>query len=165
MRRVAEAMTNKLRTLDVNHSVAYGDMYVNQTCVRVVWPWLILPTILILITCCFLIATILRTSSLLQEKHGIPDTWKSNQLAVLLHGLSRETRNALGDLTTVKEMEKEAKKFKVEMGNPQEGWVSGLSNHLGRVLTGLKRLVDASARVAEEAAKAKGAPARSTSAP
>ena len=131
MSKVAEAMTTKLRTLDVNNSVAYGNMYVNQTCVRVVWPWLVLPTILIIVTCCFLIATILRTSGLFWAKQGIRDTWKSNQLAVLLHGLSRETRNVLGDLTTIKEMEKEGKNFKVKLGNPQEGWVGCSSTHSG----------------------------------
>ena len=122
MDNVAQAMTRRLRSLDSNNSVAYGDLYANQTCVRVMWPWLLLPLILILTTCCFLTATLLRNNQCAWKDQDIKDTWKSNQLAVLLHGLSETTRRALGPLLSVNEMDKEAVDLKVQMGNQHEGW-------------------------------------------
>ncbi|KAF4629081.1 hypothetical protein G7Y89_g9069 [Cudoniella acicularis] len=111
---IAVSITNNLRT--GTGSVAFeGVMYGVETYVLVVWVWLILPIYIVLLTLIFLLATI-------QMSHGCrTKTWKSSSLAVL-SGLSSETQDQLGGLTSMATVEERSERVRVRMVEDKSGW-------------------------------------------
>ncbi|KAH7391646.1 hypothetical protein BKA64DRAFT_747158 [Cadophora sp. MPI-SDFR-AT-0126] len=112
--KLAVAMTNHMRTSDRNSSAVVGEVNGVQTCVRVVWPWLALPAVLVLATCLLLIATIWKTAV-----QAGANVWKSSPLAYLFHGLEVGER---GSLITVDEMEGVARGREVVLSETGLGW-------------------------------------------
>ncbi|CAL3969892.1 unnamed protein product [Diplocarpon coronariae] len=118
MDRLADSTTNYMRTADPNSSMAQGEVNGVQTCVRVVWPWLALPAVLVLATCLLLLATIFKTAT--QAKTNI---WKSSPLAYLYCGLTDASRaDVRGSLVTVDEMDQVAKRKDLLLTETSEGW-------------------------------------------
>ncbi|PVH73496.1 hypothetical protein DL98DRAFT_538297 [Cadophora sp. DSE1049] len=112
--KLAAAMTNHMRTSDRNSSTIVGEVNGVQTCVRVVWPWLALPAVLVLATCLLLVATIWKTAV-----QAGANVWKSSPLAYLFHGLEEGER---GSLITVDEMEDVARGREVQLRETGVGW-------------------------------------------
>ena len=119
MRDMTEAMTNYLRKTDARNSVVNGEMRTSETCVRAAWPWLTLPLVLVVGTCMFQIATMVkatRHSKMVGDKDNV---WKSSQLALLFHGLDEVTSGAVFSLN---DMDNEAKNQKVQLGAKDDRW-------------------------------------------
>ncbi|KAL9081929.1 MAG: hypothetical protein Q9159_006891 [Coniocarpon cinnabarinum] len=110
---VAKALTNHLRANDVN--TVTGTSLVMETYVRVNLLWLILPAVLVVTTCFFLLTTIIKARRAMGHK-----IWTSNQTAMLLHGLS--DREQFASMEDTKDMEKFAKTTFVRWGMEDAGW-------------------------------------------
>lgn len=118
MDRLADSMTNYMRTADQNSSNIIGEVNGVQTCVRVEWPWLALPAVLVVATCLLLVATIVATA-----RKANANVWKSSPLAYLFHGFTDEARmGAQGGLITVDEMDAVAGRKDVVLTERGEGW-------------------------------------------
>ncbi|KAL9049015.1 MAG: hypothetical protein Q9162_007428, partial [Coniocarpon cinnabarinum] len=110
---IAKALTNHLRANDVN--TVTGTSLVMETYVRVNLLWLILPAVLVVTTCFFLLTTIIKARRAMGHK-----IWTSNQTAMLLHGLS--DREQFASMEDTKDMEKFAKTTFVRWGMEDAGW-------------------------------------------
>ena len=91
---------------DLGRAQALGATWENQTIIRVRWAWLILPAVLLLMTTVFLGVTILENS------RGKVRVWKSNTLALLLHGIGIWRGEGMRHMV---EMEKIAKRMVVKL--------------------------------------------------
>jgi heme/copper-type cytochrome/quinol oxidase subunit 3 len=74
-----------------------------ETRVHIRWPWIILPTCLLIFSCLFLAITILRS-----EKDDKIRIWKSSTLAVLFNGLGEDVQNSMGAGSNLREGESES---------------------------------------------------------
>ena len=125
MANLAAVMTNYIRDAS-NHTVS-GQLGITETYVHVLWPWIILPALLIVAGVLFLI-----TGIVLTKRRGV-DVWKDSELALLFHGLNEGNERYAG-LRKISEMDHVASRMKVRM-------MSTRSN--GRTL----RLTDPQARI------------------
>lgn len=91
-----------------------GTAYSNETYVKVVWAWLILPLCIVFLALVFLVATI-------WQSRGGKKAWKSSSLAAL-SVLSSETKAKLGGLTSISVIGERAKGMKVKMEEDRDGW-------------------------------------------
>ncbi|KAK2626365.1 hypothetical protein QTJ16_004627 [Diplocarpon rosae] len=118
MDRLADSMTNYMRTADLKASAVLGEVNGVQTCVQVIWPWLALPAVLVLATCLLLLATISKTAT-----QAPANVWKSSPLAYLYCGFTDASRADLGGgLVTVDEMDHVAKRKDLLLTETSEGW-------------------------------------------
>ena len=65
---------------------AQGVAYVNDTCVRVHWGWIIYLAAISLLTTCFLVAVLIQTE--IRDRDGLARGWKSSLLPLIYHGIS-----------------------------------------------------------------------------
>lgn len=116
MERLENAITSFIRQYGDTPSVDYaqGTEYGLQTCIKVRWAWLILPSALILLTIVFLLATILGTRSRNM-------TWKSSALALLFHGLDTISREQCGELMDLPAMENAAEQVQAKLAVSEAG--------------------------------------------
>ena len=114
---MATAMTNALRTTDQLADVTKGVVFYPKTCIRVRWAWLAFPAILVGGSLLFLIATMFQTSR--RAKHQL---WKSSTFPLLFHGLSAESRNGLGLMAELDEMEDVAARLNMQLRFSEGGW-------------------------------------------
>lgn len=63
MDRIAEGMTNSMRTAQSNLSTIEGTALVNETYINIEWKWLALPIIIVLLALVLLILVIMRTNA------------------------------------------------------------------------------------------------------
>ena len=114
---LANAMTSIVRQNGDTPSTEYahGTVYGSQTCIRVQWAWLSLPSALIVLAVTFLMATILgtRTWQLI---------WKSSALALLFHGLDARNREQYGAMVDLPAMEDAAEEMQAKLTRPESGW-------------------------------------------
>lgn len=109
MASIAQAMTNQMHqdpgsVADaLKNNPALGITYETTTCVRVAWPWLTAPIVLVVMSGFFLGLTIWKSKRGVRVGSG-PHWWKSNILAVLYHGLSEDARLAVGAVPRVNDM-------------------------------------------------------------
>jgi Protein of unknown function (DUF3176) len=99
---------------------ATGQVFHQETCVEVNWPWLTLPAALVLLTTFFFSAMVFET-----RRGGRPThNWKSSPLPLLFHGLEAETldRHGYGEIYDLGEMERSAKGLHVRLEPTQKGW-------------------------------------------
>ena len=86
---VADALTNAMRTL--SGQTVTGTAYATELHVRVEWPWLILPLVMIVLALVFLGLTVL------QSKRSDVPYWRSSVLAVMEHGVTTTLAGHHGD--------------------------------------------------------------------
>ena len=117
MEGLANAMTSIIRQNGDTPSTEYahGTAYGSQTCIRVQWAWLSLPSALVVLAVAFLIATILETRSWQM-------TWKSSALALLFHGLDARSREQYGAMADLPTMEDAAEEVQAKLTMPESGW-------------------------------------------
>lgn len=95
--RLAQSLTTWIRTsqkssVDLGMGEAVGIIWRSETVVKVRWAWLSLPCVLLAGTSVFLVSTIMGTT---KKQLGI---WKSSSLALLFHGLGKESGEISDDL-------------------------------------------------------------------
>jgi len=96
IQNVAASLT-KMGWNSVNATDIYGKLGTAPVSVRVRWPWLILPTVLTIMTVLFLVLTIHLT------QRAQSPIWKSSTNAVLFHGLDADYDTNLQDVSEMNE--------------------------------------------------------------
>lgn len=116
MEGLANAITSVIRQHGDTPSAEYaqGTAYGLQTCIKVKWTWLALPSALILLTIAFLLTTILETRSRNM-------TWKSSVLALLFHGLDTISRQQYGEMMDLGAMENAAEQVQAKLAVSESG--------------------------------------------
>ncbi|MCJ1466696.1 hypothetical protein MMC07_005316 [Pseudocyphellaria aurata] len=107
---LANAMTSVIRQRGDTPSTdfVHGTVYGLQTCIKVQWAWLALPSALIIFTIIFLLVTIITTRSWNM-------TWKSSTLALLFHGLDTISREQYGEMMDLSAMENAARQAQAKL--------------------------------------------------
>jgi len=106
---LADSLTKMIRTSGDEILVA-GQGFQNETFIKIQWPWISLP-VLVIISANFLLAIVI-----IQTKRRQAPVWKSSVLALLLHGLETNTVDTRGSATTsLSEMKLLAKKEQVKL--------------------------------------------------
>lgn len=112
MTNLATAMSNYIRDAS-NHTVS-GQLGITETYVRVLWPWITLPGIIVVVGALFLITGIIET------KRRDVDIWKDSELALLFHGLDGGNERFVG-LNKISEMDYVASRMKIRMTSTRSG--------------------------------------------
>lgn len=103
------------------NSPALGVTYDTTTCVRVVWPWLTLPIVLVVMSGVFLALTIWKSKPGLRND-SVPNVWKSSIFAVLYHGLSEDARLGPGAVSRLDDMKAAAEHAQVKLTRMNKDW-------------------------------------------
>ncbi|KAI8935464.1 hypothetical protein NX059_008034 [Plenodomus lindquistii] len=86
MERMAEAMTNLVRSDSNSNELIAGSAYAPEIYISVQWAWLTFPIIMLLLSIVFLAATMNKTS---KDQNGI---WKTSAMPALIHGLPQDVQ-------------------------------------------------------------------------
>jgi hypothetical protein len=122
MERLAEAMTNVVRSSSSSELIT-GKAFDNEVYVRVRWAWLSLPLGLLLISCIFLLATVIKSG---MEKDHV-SIRKNSAIATLLYGFPEHYQKKLAKNNTQGTPRANAKDLKVRL-SATRGWrASGLT--------------------------------------
>ncbi len=126
---IAKAMSLQARQWDADgkstfNKPAEGVVYVTDTCVNVVWPWIAFPAAIVLLTGIFLITVLVQTE--IKDKDGLARGWKSSLLPLVYHGMKEAEENggSAQHKTNIQSMNKAAKSDTVYIqvaGVPDEG--------------------------------------------
>ena len=120
MSRVADFLTTYVRENGDNSNSASAPrtIFQNETFIRVRWAWFTLPAALALFTLIFFMYTLVGIAR--HERHT---NWKSSPLALLFHGLDKETQERYSRLDDLDEMDEKAKEVNVQLHRDGErGW-------------------------------------------
>jgi hypothetical protein len=111
---------------DANYSAsATGIVYGSSTCLRVQWPWMILPATFTLLLLLFFAAMIIQTTPRRMRTAFDAQNFKASPLALLFHGLSLEATEWSNNnfaCADTKEMEKAAESMFVQFSQSGRGW-------------------------------------------
>jgi len=124
MQRMARTLTNVMRSDMNSNELVVGDARVLETFVAVHWPWLIFPLIMLLLSIIFLVATMLKTSSV---DHGDVGMWKTSAMPTLMYGLPQDMQKDVISSSTRsgRGPDKGSRKVRIKL-LPKQGWrVSG----------------------------------------
>lgn len=118
--RLAQSLTTWIRTsqkssVDLGMGEAVGTIWRSETVVKVRWGWLSLPCVVLAGTSVFLGFTIMGTR---KKQLGI---WKSSSLALLFHGLGKESGEIKEDLGHLVGMGTTAEKTWVRLVDDEHG--------------------------------------------
>lgn len=98
---LAEAMTSHMRINDPDGTTVGGIVYDTTACVKVEWPWLAFPSTLVVVTCIFLVWTILVSP---RDEAA----WKSSVYPIFYHALHSDEQDELKEHQDLKDMEQDA---------------------------------------------------------
>ena len=101
-----------------NDSPANGTVWLSETRVRVIWPWIALPALLVVASAIFLLTVVFETRRRAKE-YPFLGIWKNNALVAFFHALDPELRQSMGPNPTVKEMRDTAKMAHVRLVEDQ----------------------------------------------
>lgn len=119
--RLVQAMTNVIRSSSSSELIT-GTAFDNEVYVRVRWGWLSLPLGLLLLSCVFLLATVIKSGI---EKDQV-SIRKNSAIATLLYGFPEHYQKKLAKNNTQGTPRAKAKNLKVRL-SPTRGWrASGL---------------------------------------
>ena len=123
MERMAEAMTNAVRSDQNSNERISGKALSRETFVAVHWAWLSFPLTMLLLSIIFLVATMMKTS---QKGSSDTGTWKTSAMPTLIYGLPKEMQGSLTTTTHGKILPRNgSKKVRIRL-LPKQGWrVSG----------------------------------------
>ncbi|KAE9372778.1 hypothetical protein N431DRAFT_340473 [Stipitochalara longipes BDJ] len=114
---LAGAMTAIMR--ERGPSPVMGTVQGSQTCIHIAWVWISLPAGLVIFTSVLLACTyfICRASSMCSST----GSWRSSNLALLLHGCDNSVRERAAKITENGKMEEFSKTLVMELSNTEEG--------------------------------------------
>jgi len=120
MERMAQAMTNAIRSDAGVNEMITGAAYALETYVAVHWAWLTFPLIMLLLSIVFLVATMLKTSS---NIHGDIGMWKTSAMPTLMYGLPQHMQKDI--ISTTSSGGGGSRRVRIRL-LPKQGWrVSG----------------------------------------
>lgn len=115
--RLAQAMTNVMRSDVSSNEMLNGTAYKMETYVEVRWQWLTLPLGVLFTALIFLAATITKSA---MERDRV-DIWKTSAYATLLFGLPDEVQKKITRSSSTGTPRTKAKELKVKY-QPNQGW-------------------------------------------
>jgi DNA polymerase IIIc chi subunit len=119
---LSDSITTYMRQhgAETRSAPAIGQAFHNQTCVHIQWPFLAYPAVLVLSAVVFFVCTVFETRRGDTSRHD----WKSSPLALLYHGLDRQSLQSEEpvQLVKAKEMEKLAEHMTVRLSQTEHGW-------------------------------------------
>ncbi|USP81740.1 hypothetical protein yc1106_09014 [Curvularia clavata] len=126
MERIAQAMTNVMRSDTNSNELIAGTAFARETYVAVHWGWMTFPLLMLLMSIVFLAATMYKTSS---NSHNEIGMWKTSAMPTLLYGLPKKTQmDIMSDTATRGVSDKGSSKVRIRL-LPKQGWrVSGASH-------------------------------------
>lgn len=110
---IANAMTRVLRNSRDNSKLVLGSGS-PQIFVQVMWPWLVFPSAVLLLSAVFLTVTIRQMTS--QQR-----VWKSSSLTILVHGLSWDARYAFRNARSMRDIRDISSQLPVFLNAEKEG--------------------------------------------
>ena len=120
---IAQSLTVHIRTNgNATYSApAIGQVFNQETYVRVRWPWLAYLAVVVLLLLVFFAAMVWETARDVHRARG----WKSSPLALMYHGLDPEVRqrHSGGDLVDSEDMERDSRGLAVRLAQTEKGWV------------------------------------------
>lgn len=116
MDRLGEAITNVIRSSSSSEFVS-GQAFDNEVYVEVRWGWLSLPVGLLVISCVFLLATVIKSAT---EKDQV-SIRKNSAIATLLYGLPDHYQKRLAKSNSKGTPRARAKELKVRL-SATRGW-------------------------------------------
>ncbi|KAF1944986.1 hypothetical protein EJ02DRAFT_396997 [Clathrospora elynae] len=120
MERLVGAVSNAIRSSSSNEMI-YGQVFDKETYVSVRWEWLSLPIGLLLVSFIFLLATVVKSATELDQV----SIRKNSAIATLLYGLPDHYQKRLANSDSKRTPRAKAKELKVKL-SPTRGWrVSG----------------------------------------
>jgi hypothetical protein len=123
MERIAQAMTNVVKSDSGSSDLIAGSAYAPETYVAVHWAWLTFPLAMLLLSVVFLLATMFKTS---RDSHEDIGTWKTSAMPTLMYSLPKEMQEELISTATPEGMPGgSSRKVRIRL-LPKQGWrVSG----------------------------------------
>jgi hypothetical protein len=123
MERIAQAMTNVVRSDPNSNELIIGSASSPETYVIVYWGWLAFPLMMLLLSIIFLVATMMKTSS---HSHGDIGTWKTSAMPTPMYGLPPDMQRGIISTTSlVGASHRDSRKMRIRL-LPKQGWrVSG----------------------------------------
>ncbi|GAB7355258.1 hypothetical protein MBLNU459_g5805t1 [Dothideomycetes sp. NU459] len=120
--KLATAMTNQIRQNGdpVNATAAPGILLQLQTVVVIEWAWLLLPAIVLALSCIYLALAVVQDAT--TETEAKSWKWKSDPLALLALGLKSRTVDLLDPLSSEAAMKKAAKQVRMRLVRVEGGW-------------------------------------------
>jgi len=118
MERMATSITNAMRSSDSSDMV-FGKAFDNDVYVQVTWGWLSLPLCLLLVSCVFLVSTVIKSAT---EK-GQVSIRKNSAIATLLYGLPDHYQKQLAKSNSKGTPRTKAKDLRVRL-SATRGWRS-----------------------------------------
>ncbi|USP81787.1 hypothetical protein yc1106_09061 [Curvularia clavata] len=118
MERMTEALTNVVRS-STSKEMVFGQAFDNEVYVEVKWGWLSLPLCLLLVSCLFLVSTVIKSAA---EK-GQVSIRKNSAIATLLYGLPDHYQKRLAKSNSEGTPRARAKELKVRL-SATRGWRS-----------------------------------------
>ena len=95
---IEQSMTRAVRTHPSGKESTQGSSLVQQTVIRVVWPWISLPAAILVL--CFMFLVMVATST---HRSGL-EPWKESSIAALFHGIASRDDEKLSVLSHHDEM-------------------------------------------------------------
>ncbi|KAF2109829.1 hypothetical protein BDV96DRAFT_584642 [Lophiotrema nucula] len=111
MHNLSDALSETIRTLSPNRTFLEGDTYGFEAYIEVRWPWMILPSLLVIAGNVLLVSTMV-----VSKRHAAP-LWRNSALPLLLHGFSGLDPDKVDRKTMVtqRELEMEAQNIRVTL--------------------------------------------------
>jgi hypothetical protein len=121
--RMAQALTNVMRSDTNSNELIAGAAYARETYVAVHWAWLAFPLLMLLLSIVFLGATMYKTSSNTHDEIGV---WKTSAMPTLMYGLPKQTQiDIMSNNSPMGVVGKGSNKVRIRL-LPKQGWrVSG----------------------------------------
>lgn len=123
IQRMAQAMTNVMRSDTNSNEFIKGTAYTRETYVSVHWPWMIFPLLMLFLSIVFLVATMYKTS---RDSHGEIGIWKTSAMPTLMYGLPKHTQNDIMSNAVSRGISRRgSRRVRIRL-LPKQGWrVSG----------------------------------------
>ena len=106
---IEQSMTRAIRTQPSTSIIHQGHAMVQQSIIRVQWPWIALPVAMLILVLLFLVIAAMRT-----RLAGL-EPWKESSLAVLFHGLRQDNKEIFTGLSHQDEMYERARRLEVRL--------------------------------------------------
>lgn len=123
LERMAEAMTNVIRSDAGSNELITGSAFSREVYVAVNWAWLTFPLGMLFLSILFLVATMYKTSG---DHHEDIGTWKTSAMPALMYGLPKNLQeDIITNTGSGRALHRGSRKVRIRF-LPKQGWrVSG----------------------------------------
>jgi hypothetical protein len=109
------SMTQNIRTRSNANRTIRGYASLDRSIIKIEWPWITLPLVVLILVLGFLIAVSIKT-----QQVGL-EPWKSSSIATLFHGLNAKSFSDLRAIRTIHAMDATAGRLAVRLNEGSDG--------------------------------------------